>query len=148
MTDVIRKYESNDLNAVMAVWESASRLAHPFLTDEFQDQVRHDIPKLYLPNAETWVLERDRTVVGFVALLGNEIGAIFVLKECQRSGAGRALLNKAIYLKGELEVEVFEANSIGRSFYEKTGFSFIGESVHDPTGNTVFRLRRTEGNES
>ncbi|GAB5407417.1 MAG: hypothetical protein Aurels2KO_56480 [Aureliella sp.] len=71
MTDVIRKYESNDLSAVMAVWESAPRLAHPFLTDEFQNQVRHDIPNLYLPNSETWVLERDDAVVGFVALLGN-----------------------------------------------------------------------------
>lgn len=145
MTEVIRRYESN---AVMAAWESGSRLAHPFLPREFQDQVRRDIPNLYSPNAETWVLERNEVVVGFVALLGNEIGAIFAKEDCHRSGAGRALLDKAIQLKGDQEVEVFKANSIGRSFYEKTGFLFISESVHEPTGNTVFRLRRTEGNDS
>jgi putative acetyltransferase len=37
-----------------------------------------DSPKLYLPNADTWVAETNGAVVGFIALLGNFVGAIFV----------------------------------------------------------------------
>jgi putative acetyltransferase len=50
---MIRQYQESDLRDVLSVWEEASQIAHPFLSKEFQDQVRHDIPALYLPNAHT-----------------------------------------------------------------------------------------------
>lgn len=49
----IRQYVQSDLDDVLSVWESANKLAHPFLKEEFVDQVRKDIPALYLPNADT-----------------------------------------------------------------------------------------------
>lgn len=129
----------------MAAWESGSNIAHPFLTEEFQEQERHNIPNVYLPVAETWVIEHDGKVIGFVALIGNEVGGLFVKSEFHGTGAGRALMDKAVELRGILEVEVFKENDIGRKFYDQYGFQVLNETVHEPTGNAVFRLRLADG---
>ncbi|MDP8252896.1 MAG: GNAT family N-acetyltransferase [Candidatus Kaelpia aquatica] len=138
---VIRQYDENDLNDVLSSWEDASKIAHPFLTEEFQEKVRHDIPNVYLPNADTWVVEQNGQVFGFMALIGNEVGAIFIKPEFQGRGAGQALMDKAQELCGNLEVEVFKDNKIGQKFYFRYGFEILEEKVHEPTGNKVLRLK-------
>lgn len=138
---MIRQYESRDLDDLLSVWASASELAHPFLSGEFLATERETIANVHLPKAETWVFEKAGRVVGFVSLLGNEVGAIFVDPEHHGTGIGRALMDKARALRGELEVEVFKANGIGRGFYAKYGFEPIGEKVHEETGHEVLRLR-------
>lgn len=141
MTTDLRKYRDGDLIDLMATWEGASAQAHPFLPPGFVAEVREAIPKLYIPNAETWVVEHEGSVVGFISLLGNEVGAIFVAPEHQRKGFGRLLMNKARELKGSLEVEVFSANSIGCGFYRTCGFVRIGEMIHEPTGLELTRFQ-------
>lgn len=138
---VIREYAPDDLADILSVWERASALAHPFLTKAFVDQERINIPELYLPNAETWVAEEAGRVIGFIALIGNEIGAIFVDPQFHGTGAGRALMDKARALRGDLEVEVFKANAMGRKFYDRYGFELLAESIHEATGNALLRLK-------
>ena len=138
---MIRLYEDRDLEDILTAWAAASEIAHPFLTKEFLAQERENIPNVYLPNAETWVYEDGGRVVGFVALIGNEVGAIFVHPNQQRKGVGCILMDKARELRDELEVEVFKANQIGRSFYERYGFVHLQEKVHDQTGFDLLRLR-------
>ena len=125
----------------MNIWAQASALAHPFLSQEFLELERQTIPNVYLPKAETWVWEADGHVVGFISLLGNEVGAIFVDPKFHRSGIGRALMDRARALRGELEVEVFERNPLGRAFYAKLGFELLYKEVHNQTGFEVMRLR-------
>ncbi|PZC48044.1 MAG: putative acetyltransferase [Chloroflexi bacterium] len=141
MNLTIREYRPEDLADVLSAWESGSRIAHPFLTEQFLDQERHNIPNLYLPNAETWVAEGNGQVVGFIALIDNEVGAIFVKSEFHHLGVGRALMDKAQALRGALEVEVFRENQLGRKFYSSYGFEFMAETVHEPTGNALLRLK-------
>ena len=57
MTIIIRQYCELDLNDILSSWENASKLAHPFLTREFLNKERYNIPNVYLPNADTWVAE-------------------------------------------------------------------------------------------
>jgi putative acetyltransferase len=139
----IRKYENSDLDAVLSSWESATRLAHPFMTDEFIAQERINTAELYLPNTETWVIESDNQVVGFIALMGNEVGAIFLQPEYHGQGAGRALMDKAKEIHGDLELEVFKENSLGRKFYSCYGFKQLEEKLHEPTGQQLLRLKFT-----
>ncbi|WP_374659003.1 GNAT family N-acetyltransferase [Inhella sp.] len=138
---MIRIYQPADCDDVLRVWAHASALAHPFLSEEFLELERHHIPNVYLPNADTWVWVTDGRVVGFISLLGNEVGAIFVEPTLQRSGIGRALMAQAKALRGELEVEVFESNQLGRAFYAKLGFELLHKRIHDQTGFEVMRLR-------
>lgn len=141
MTCIIRQYDKSDLDAVLSSWENANKIAHYFLSKNFVDQVRHDIPNLYLPNADTWVADKDGVTVGFIALIDNEVGAIFVDPKYQGAGFGRALMDKASTLHPVLEVEVFQKNAIGRKFYSYYGFKKIKKDIHEPTGFDVFRLQ-------
>ncbi len=139
----IRQYENSDLDAVLSSWETATRLAHPFMTDEFIAQERINIADVYMPNTDTWVVDIDGKVEGFVALMGNEVGAIFLQPKYHGKGAGKALMDKAQELHGDLEVEVFKENPIGRRFYSRYGFEFLEEKLHEPTGQQVLRLKFT-----
>jgi len=137
----IRAYETKDLDDLMVSWESANKVAHPFLSKDFQDKVRHDIPNLYLPNADTWVIEQEGIVIGFIALIGNEIGGLFVNSNFHGTGAGKALTDKAQELHDTLEVDVFEKNLIGKNFYLRYGFTVLEEKIHEETGNKVNRMK-------
>jgi putative acetyltransferase len=144
MTFTIRQYQPADLQDLMSAWESANALAHPFLSRVVVDKVRHDIPNLYLPNADTWVAEHNKKVIGFIALIGNEVGAIFVDTPFHGLGAGKALMDKSHSLHPILEVEVFKDNLIGRKFYNDYGFVLIKENIHEPSGRQVLRLLFTK----
>ena len=140
MNSNIRQYQPEDLRDVLIVWERASSLAHPFLTESFIEQERLNIPNLYLPNADTWVVLKENNVIGFIALIGNEVGAIFVDPECHGLGMGKALMDHAHSLHPTLELSVFKENKIGRKFYDRYGFTLFEESEYEPTGDMVLRL--------
>jgi putative acetyltransferase len=140
---LIRQYQHSDLQAVLSAWETATRLAHPFMTEQFLSQERKNVAELYLPNTDTWVVAIDGEVRGFIALMGNEVGAIFLQPEYHGRRAGKALMDKAQELHGDLEVEVFAENSLGRAFYSTYGFEFAEEKFHQPTGQPLLRLKYT-----
>lgn len=141
MNITIRQYQSSDLNGLMDAWESANGLAHPFLQEDFVAQVRRDIPVLYLPNADTWVVELESCIVGFMALIGNEVAAMFLRPEYHGKRIGKMMMDKAQELHENLELEVFKRNTIGCNFYSKYGFELLEEKMHEPTDEPVLRLK-------
>ncbi len=95
----------------------------------------------WLPIAETTVYELDGRVVGFLSLIGTEVGGFFVHPDHQRRGIGRALMDDAKESRPFLELDVFAANSIGRRFYDSYGFEQVDSHIHDETGHVELRLR-------
>jgi len=144
----IRQYIASDLNSVLDTWEVATRLAHKFMNDDFIAIERKNVADIYMPNTDTWVAEIDNEVQGFIALMGNEVGAIFLQPNCHGKGVGKVLMDKAQELHGDLEVEVFKENSIGRKFYSQYGFEPLEEKLHEPTGEQVLRLKFTANKEN
>ena len=141
---LLRPYREEDFDDLVTAWRAASVVAHSFLSPDFLDAEVESIRDIYLPASETWVAvdqEGAGKVIGFLALLGNEIGAIFVHPKSWKKGIGRALMDKAVELRSNLTVEVFEANEIGRAFYAGYGFVATGESVHKETGNALLQLQ-------
>jgi len=126
---------------LLDVWYRASLIAHSFLPEEFFETERRQIVEHWLPIAQTMVYETDGRVVGFLALIGNEVGAIFVDPDYQSRGIGRALMDAARVSRPCLELDVFEANVIGRSFYDVYGFEFVDRHVNEATGQPELRLR-------
>ncbi len=138
---MIRPYVADDLAAVVVVWDEASRIAHPFLDEQFFADEREQIASEWMPVADSSVFVLDGQVVGFVAMLGNEVGGLFVHPDHQRSGIGRALLDSVRATRPFLELDVFERNDLGRRFYAAYGFREIGRHVSDVGGEIEVRLR-------
>lgn len=137
---MIRKYEERDIERIIDVWYRASLICHPFLEESFLEDEGEKIRNVWLKKAETWVYEQDKIVVGFLALIGNEVGAIFVDPEFQKQGFGHALMDHARKLRGTLELDVFKENRIGRAFYDRYGFEIVKEHIHEQTGNALLRM--------
>jgi putative acetyltransferase len=138
---MIRRYTDEDRDGLLAVWYRASVIAHSFLSEEFFETERRQIVEQWLPIAETIVYETGGRVVGFLALIDNQVGAIFVDPDAQRRGIGRALMDAARDSRRFLELDVFEANSNARRFYDAYGFQFVDRHVNEDTGQPELRLR-------
>jgi len=138
---VIRKHVEKDLEEILNIWQQASTLAHPFLNSSFVKKVEMDMRNLYIPNSETWVYEEEKILKGFISMIDNEIGGLFVLPSYQSGGIGRKLVKFICEFHKELEVEVFEDNLIGKSFYEKYGFELLKKFTHAESGAEVLRLK-------
>ena len=138
---MIRPYTDRDLDELLDVWYRASLQAHTFLSTDFLDAERGQIAEQWIPMADTSVYEIAGRVVGFLSLVGDEVGAIFVDPDLHGRGIGRALMDGARDAHPILELNVFEANAIGRRFYEAYGFRFVDRHVNEAAGHPELRLR-------
>lgn len=136
----IRKFCPGDAEALVSIWKSASSLAHPFLSEAFLAEEAVKLRTQHLPNAETWVLEVRDEPAGFIALVGNEIGGLFLDPSLHGQRLGKALVDFAVGIKGRLRVEVFAKNVIGRGFYERYGFIEAGKYHHEASGEIILEL--------
>ncbi len=137
----IRPSKPSDIDRILVVWEDASRAGHPFLTDDFLSAEREKVRDVYMPAADTWVCDMDDQVLGFVSLIGHEVGALFVHPSRHRQGIGRALLETVNDLHPNLEVDVFKENAMARAFYHRCGFVLRSERTDAETGRMMLRLR-------
>ena len=138
---MIRKYKETDIEELLDVWNKASSIAHPFLDSEFMEKEKRNIREVYIPNTKTWVFINKDALDGFIAMMGNEVGAIFVRPEKQGRGIGKDLMDFVSQFHKELEVEVFKDNKIGRAFYDKYGFKIIKEHLHEETKRELLRMK-------
>lgn len=139
--DVFRPYADTDLEDALDLWYRASLVAHPFLAEDFLREERGRLGELWLPSSDTTVCERDGRVVGFLSLVDNEVGGLFVDPDHHRSGIGRALMDFARASRPYLELGVFEANTLGRDFYAAYGFVEVERRPEAQTGLVEVRLR-------
>ena len=140
---MIRPYTATDKHAVLSIWRETSELAHPFLTTEQLDQAETMIRDQFMDMAETYIAELDGEPVGFVALIGNQVGGLFLRPRLHGRGIGKALMDRAVQAKGPLSLEVFTDNPIGRKFYSSYGFVEGSEKVDPFFGHPVLELSFT-----
>ncbi len=136
----IRNYNNEDQEKILEIWYEASKIAHSFLNDELLQAQKIQIKEKYLPIAETWVAEDMGCIWGFVSLLDNYVGGLFIHPRYQGKGVGTALINKASTKKGSLTVGVYEKNKSAKKFYEKVGFSFIDQEIQTETGEVILNM--------
>ncbi|MBD9558492.1 MULTISPECIES: GNAT family N-acetyltransferase [unclassified Ensifer] len=134
MDVMIRAYRAADLEELSAIWFEASITAHAFVGEARLREQRLLIETVYLPNAETWVAIRGGEPAGFVSLLDDFIGGLFVSPRHQGAGIGRLLVSHALQLKGQLRLEVYTANSQAYAFYENLGFEEQSRRSEDDEG--------------
>ncbi len=139
---MIRKYNEKEIPVLIKIWEQASTLAHPFLDNAFTLMVKRAMTETYLPNSNTWVYEESDTIVGFISMIENEIGGLFVHPNHHSKGIGTTLVSHMNKFYKELEVEVFNENKIGKPFYEKLGFKILKKYIHEDTNQEILRMKK------
>ncbi len=107
--------------------------------DAEAENVRHVYPAF----ARIWVTEADTDVVGFIAMIEDEIGALFLSPKHHGAGLGRAMVDFVVDLTGPVTVRVFRDNQIGRKFYEGYGFKFLEDEFHEPSGHWLQKMTFT-----
>ncbi|WP_112320947.1 GNAT family N-acetyltransferase [Oceanibium sediminis] len=131
----IRAYdEAADLESLSAIWFEASLSAHAFIGEKRLRAQRVLIETRYLPQAETWVACQSGLPVGFISLLDDFIGGLFVAPDRQGHGAGRALVAHALERKGSLLLEVYTDNARALAFYTALGFRELSRRATDSEG--------------
>jgi ribosomal protein S18 acetylase RimI-like enzyme len=138
----IRQARPADTPRLLEIWLEASRIGHFFLGEEVLLEQLPVLRDVYIPNADNWVAE-DGRILGFIGLLANHIGGLFVAPEAHRRGVGRALVAHASERMGELTVEVYERNALATAFYRSCGFEPAGRKALDDEGRPLPLLRMT-----
>lgn len=138
---MIRPYEDTDLKELLDVWYASTSVAHSFMDTAFLEKEKKNVRDVYIPNTKTWVYPNGYGLDGFISMIDNEVGAIFVRPEKQGKGIGKVLMDFVSQFHKTLEVEVFKENKIGRGFYDAYGFKKMKEYVHDETQQIVFRMK-------
>lgn len=142
---MIRPYHPTDSDAVLDLWLKASILAHDFVPESFWREQLPAMRELYLPLAETLVLEEKGQVLGFASLHEQRLAALFVSPDAQGRGLGRQLLDEAKRWRDSLELGVYSANTRAVAFYRAGGFVTLNETRDPHTGQPELTMRWSRG---
>ncbi len=138
---VLRPYAAADRDACLAIWRAASETGHPFLTRTELDADQVLVRDIYLSRATITLACDDEGPVGFIALIDDFIGGLFVLPARHRQGVGRLLINAASRQAGPLSVEVYVENAKALRFYEALGFVQTATRTVDDQGRPYALVR-------
>lgn len=103
---MIRKLNNDDLDHVMKIWLEANITAHSFIPQSYWNKQFGYVRKV-IPEAEIYIYENVREIIGFIGLSNNYIAGLFVAPRSQSEGIGKQLLD---YIKGfrpELYLKVY-----------------------------------------
>ena len=138
---MIRKFETQDLDAVMQIWLQANLDAHAFIPASFWTE-HFEIVRDMLPQAELYVHENEATrqIDGFIGLTENHIEGIFVAKSARSKGLGRALLEYVKALKPSLTLSVYQKNERALAFYRREQFVVQSEGIDGDTNEAEIQM--------
>ena len=93
---MIRKFETQDLDAVMQIWLHGNLNANAFIAASFWTE-HFEMVRDLLPQAELYVHEDagTRQIDGFIGLTENHIEGIFVAESERSKCVGKSLLEYA-----------------------------------------------------
>lgn len=134
---LIREIEKKDIDAVAQVWLDTNIKAHHFITPDYWKD-HYEIVKDMFLQAEVYVCEIEKEIVGFIGLDKEHIEGIFVLDLYQKRGIGKALLNYVKDKKEHLSLNVYQKNLNAIQFYQKEDFCVQYESVDENTGEKEY----------
>ncbi|WP_198533041.1 GNAT family N-acetyltransferase [Salinivibrio kushneri] len=94
----------------------------------------------YLPMADVWVGTYQEVILGFYALHGNTLAAIFVDPAHQGASVGSQLLDHAKLQKPTIDLTVYQKNTASYAFYLRHGFVVDREQTDPHTGEREWRM--------
>lgn len=138
---MIRKFETQDLDAVMQIWLQANLNAHAFIPASFWE-AHFEMVRDLLPQAELYVHEDagTRQIDSFIGLTENHIEGIFVAKAARSKGIGKALLEYAKSRRPRLTLGVYQKNERALAFYRREQFVVQSEGIDEDTNEAEIQM--------
>ena len=138
---MVRKFETQDLDAVMQIWLRGNLNAHAFIAASFWTE-HFEMVRDLLPQAELYVHEDagTRQIDGFIGLTENHIEGIFVAKAARSKGIGKALLDHVKPLKPRLTLGVYQKNERALAFYRREQFAVHSEGIDEDTNEAEIQM--------
>ena len=138
---MIRKFETQDLDAVMQIWLHGNLDAHAFIPASFWTE-HFEMARDLLPQAELYVHEDagTRQIDGFIGLTENHIEGIFVAKAVRSNGIGKALLDYVKSRRPRLTLGVYQKNERALAFYRREQFVVQSEGIDEDTNEAEIQM--------
>lgn len=130
----VRRGTKADAARALEIWRDAVDVTHQFLSAAHRADIDAIVVE-WLPTADLWLVDDENgRPVGFMAMDGKLIDALFVDPAVHGRGYGTALLNQALKLAPDAIVDASEQATNALPFYEARGFVRTGRSETDPGG--------------
>ncbi|MCI8791788.1 MAG: GNAT family N-acetyltransferase [Eubacterium sp.] len=130
---MIRKWKTEDLEAVMELWLMGNTEVHSFISPKYWQQNFSEIQRV-VPIARTYVYEHKGKVKGFISAMEGYILGIFVDSDIRKCGMGMVLLDCLKQKEKNLTVTVYEKNVDAVRFFMRQKFRVESELTEDSTG--------------
>lgn len=130
MIDAIRQATAADAAAIAHIHSVSRAATMPYLPprEHSDDEIRRWVEQVVLKECRVWVAVRDRELLGYAVLEGDDLlDQLYLLPDARRRGIGTLLLDEVRrHSPGGLSLHVFRANTDARAFYERHGFTVTG----------------------
>ncbi|WP_278906958.1 GNAT family N-acetyltransferase [Faecalitalea cylindroides] len=136
---MIRVLEEKDVDTVAKIWLETNIKTHDFIVSNYWKEHYEIIKDMFL-QAEVYVYEIEKEIMGFIGLDKEYIEGIFVLDQYQKRGIGKALLNHVKAKKEHLSLNVYQKNLNAILFYLREDFCVQYEDVDKNTGEKEYRM--------
>ncbi len=136
---MIRVLEEKDVDTVAKIWLETNIKAHDFIASNYWKEHYEIIKDMFL-QAEVYVYEIEKEIMGFIGLDKEYIEGIFVLDQYQKRGIGKALLNHVKAKKEHLLLNVYQKNLNAIQFYQREDFCIQYEDVDENTREKEYRM--------
>ena len=136
---MIRVLEEKDVDTVAKIWLETNIKTHDFIASNYWKEHYEMIKDMFL-QAEVYVYEIEKEIMGFIGLDKEYIEGIFVLDQYQKRGIGKALLNHVKAKKEHLSLNVYQKNLNAILFYQREDFCIQYEDVDKNTGEKEYRM--------
>ena len=123
-----------DYPRLRAIWESAVRATHSFLSEADIIRMKPMLDEYFDAVELRCVKDVSGKIQAFCGVAEGNIGMLFVHAYEHGNGFGSALCNYAIENQDASKVDVNEQNPLAIGFYEHLGFERVGRSELDGQG--------------
>lgn len=143
----VRRFKDADFPAVCRIYIGAKRDELEFENGEFEiTPLEQDAVILAAFKESDVLVFETNEVLGFAATFDRQLRALFVRGDARGKGVGHALLNAVFASTSESVIlNVAKSNIGARRFYEKNGFTDVGEVVRQYSGLSITYVRMQGG---
>jgi GNAT superfamily N-acetyltransferase len=131
----LRQAMATEAAEIAELYLASFKATYDFPLAHTDDQVRHWIAEVLLPNHEVWVATtRASSIVGMTALSSEMLDQLYVAPAWTGRGVGSRLVELAKRRRPDgLDLYTFQVNHYARRFYARRGFLQV--SLGDGSAN-------------